>query len=516
MLLRLHMLFKRLLQRGLPVRAAVFAWSAGYAKFFSALCLALCFIAFTHISTAAETKSNAPVKSTALHVTEPRPISDGMELIRLGISNNMCALTFDDGPGPYTAKLLDVLAKHKVPATFFVVGTQVQRRPELIKRMLAEGHEVGNHSYSHTALRNRSPQAQHDDLIKLDHLLRDLGAKPRFVRPPFGFYDHNTINTVQEMDGHIVMWTADSEDWRNTEDVNDILTNMQMIYRGAPLRGVFLFHDTHRPTVEHMDEILNALVAAGCRFVTLSEYIDTPKSESDIPISLEAKALPPVNFILEGRLDFKPEKTAAATPSPGGRQEQPAVTTDAETAKAQMTEQNVPINQPGEAVKTSAAETGPEKLAESAATPVPDVAAQKARAESVVKAAGKANALAHNARTEKAEPKNIGNAAQAHAENAPEAQDIWHKPLRDKDKAAGQKEDTQNAAQGGRFSPVRDKTPLTLSAPPQRGAAPVEDTAVVPPMEHLAPLASPPRPPDAPTPIRKESSTPSPPPVSSS
>ncbi len=283
MLLRLHMLFKRFMQRGLPVRAAVFAWSPGCAFFFSALSLVFCFIAFTHTPAAGETQNSAPLKNTALRVAAPRPISDGMELIRLGISNNMCALTFDDGPGPYTAKLLDVLAKHNVPATFFVVGTQVRRRPELIKRMLAEGHEVGNHSYSHTALRNRSPQAQHDDLIKLDHLLRDLGAKPRFVRPPFGFYDHNTINTVQEMDGHIVMWTADSEDWRNTEDVNDILTNMQMIYRGAPLRGVFLFHDTHRPTVEHMDEILTALAAAGCRFVTLSEYIDLPKAKTTCP-----------------------------------------------------------------------------------------------------------------------------------------------------------------------------------------------------------------------------------------
>lgn len=315
MLLRLHMLFRLFTTGGLPVRAAVFAWTGGPGARRPAVWPVLCLAALCCLA-AVLAPSPAPAKNDAsLETAQRRSISDGLELMRLGISNNICALTFDDGPSPYTAQLLDVLAEYHIPATFFVVGYQVQRRPELIRRMLAEGHEVGNHSFSHATLRKQSSEVQQADLLKLDALLRELGAAPRFVRPPFGFYDHNTINVVQEMDGHIVMWTADSQDWRNSTDINGMLSHMQMLYNGAPLRGVFLFHDTHRLTVEHMREILDALLAAGCRFVTLSEYIDSPlggAGDAAVPPLLEVNNDAPeknVNFALEGRLDAQPQTT---------------------------------------------------------------------------------------------------------------------------------------------------------------------------------------------------------------
>ena len=321
MFFRNNMLFRRFRQCGLPVRAAVFACGAGLGRLIVrlAFCLALAAMICAELLPVlpAQAKGGAD-----LEPAPPLPISEGLELMRLGISNNMCALTFDDGPSPYTARLLDTLEEYHIPATFFVVGTQVRRRPELIRRMLAEGHEVGNHSYSHTALRKQSPESQQADLMKLDVMLRGLGATPRFVRPPFGFYDHNTINVVQEMDGHIVMWTVDSQDWRNYSDLDDVMSNMQLPYRGAPMRGVFLFHDTHRPTVERMPEILDALTASGCRFVTLSEYIDAPKAGEDLPPILEVRpdaADPPVNFALDGRLDARAvaaEAPPAAEPLP--------------------------------------------------------------------------------------------------------------------------------------------------------------------------------------------------------
>ena len=301
------MLFRRFRQCGLPVRAAVFACGAGLSRFAGrfAFCLALAVMLCAELLPALPAQAKGAAE---LEPAPPRPVSEGLELMRLGISNNMCALTFDDGPSPYTAQLLDTLKEYDIPATFFVVGTQVRRRPALIERMLSEGHEVGNHSYSHTALRKQSSKRQQADLMKLDAMLRDLGAAPRFVRPPFGFYDHNTVNVVQEMDGHIVMWTVDSQDWRNYSDLEDVLANMELPYRGAPMRGVFLFHDTHLPTVERMPEILDALTASGCRFVTLSEYIDAPKAGEDLPPMLEVRPEavdPPVNFALDGRLDAR-------------------------------------------------------------------------------------------------------------------------------------------------------------------------------------------------------------------
>lgn len=215
----------------------------------------------------------------ARQAARPRPVSEGMALMQPGIAGDMCSLTFDDGPSSHTGKLLDILKEYGIKATFFVVGHQVRRRPELIRRMLEEGHEVGNHSYSHNALRKQSAAAQQEDLRKLDTLLRELGASPRFVRPPYGFYDHNTVNAVQELDGHLVMWSVDSQDWRKRADIDNVLVNMRLIYTGAPLRGVFLFHDTHKPTVDNMPHILEALAATGCRFVTLAEYIDTPQTQ---------------------------------------------------------------------------------------------------------------------------------------------------------------------------------------------------------------------------------------------
>ena len=321
---QLHMLFKHFRQSGLPPRAAVFACNTEDRRlvanfiFCLALTAALCVALL----------SPAPVQaksSVEMGPAQPPPISEGLALMQLGISNNMCALTFDDGPSPYTAQLLDILKEYDVPATFFVVGTQVRRRPEMIRRMLGEGHEVGNHSYSHAALRKQSPESQQADLLKLDAMLRELGASPRFVRPPFGFYDHNTINVVQEMDGHIVMWTVDSQDWRNSSDLDNVLANMQLPYSGAPLRGVFLFHDTHLPTVERMPEILDALTASGCRFVTLSEYIDAPQGDPAIPPILEARpnsTEPPINFARDGRLDASgmaaaPEAAADASVTAG-------------------------------------------------------------------------------------------------------------------------------------------------------------------------------------------------------
>jgi peptidoglycan/xylan/chitin deacetylase (PgdA/CDA1 family) len=245
-------------------------------------------------------------------VTRPRPISDGMKLVRQGIAGNMCALTFDDGPSQYTAQLLDILKEYRVKATFFVVGAQVERRPEIIRRMLEEGHEVGNHSYSHHTLRRMPATAQEADLRKMDALLRSLGANPRFVRPPYGSYDHNTVNAVQEMDGHLVMWSVDSQDWRKTAHLED-LNKVQLTYSGAPLRGVFLFHDTRRLTVELMPRILTTLAATDCHFVTLSEYIDSPKQTAEAsriavqtpadapletPVAIQARPQPQTDQVL--------------------------------------------------------------------------------------------------------------------------------------------------------------------------------------------------------------------------
>ncbi|MDR0238841.1 MAG: polysaccharide deacetylase family protein [Deltaproteobacteria bacterium] len=203
-------------------------------------------------------------------------VADGMALLRQAMPANYCALTFDDGPGSHTAALLDLLAVRGIAATFFVVGQNAERRPALIKRMLAEGHEVANHSYSHADMRRLAPEAQTLEMKRTWDLLHSLGAEVRYFRPPYGRYTPVTAAKAEDLGMTILLWSLDSQDWKRhasrLEGLRSVSPVEQQAFSG--MRGVFLFHDTHKRTVEAMPEILDALRAGGCeRFVTVSEYM---------------------------------------------------------------------------------------------------------------------------------------------------------------------------------------------------------------------------------------------------
>ena len=101
----------------------------------------------------------------------------GKNVIRLDTKQRLVALTFDDGPQPpYTDRLLDVLAKHKVKATFFMIGNRIEKYPQTVRRIIAEGHQIGNHSYSHPVLGFRLPARICQEIEQTDSLLRQLGA----------------------------------------------------------------------------------------------------------------------------------------------------------------------------------------------------------------------------------------------------------------------------------------------------------------------------------------------------
>jgi peptidoglycan/xylan/chitin deacetylase (PgdA/CDA1 family) len=206
--------------------------------------------------------------------------ADGIVLMRQKMPANYCALTFDDGPGPHTSALLDVLAKRGVAATFFVSGKYAEQRPALIKRMLAEGHEVGNHGYSHADMTRLEPEAQFLEMKKTQDLLQTLGAKVRYFRPAYGNYDEETIAKAEELGLTIMLWSMDSNDWKPNASPLELMCSVSpKIQQSLPgMRGVFLFHDTLKDTVENMPFILDALIADGCEhFVTASEYMKPEK-----------------------------------------------------------------------------------------------------------------------------------------------------------------------------------------------------------------------------------------------
>lgn len=200
---------------------------------------------------------------------EPGRVIDGRAILDMGWGDNMCALTFDDGPGPHTARLLDLLRERGIPATFFVVGKQLKMRPGLIRRMLGEGHEVENHTLSHGSLRHMPEERQKEEIGSVHAALRELGGEPRFIRPPYGRYDATTVEIAREEGAGLMFWSIDSMDWMHGASIE----NMRTLTSGQKLRGIFLFHDTHSKTVEAMPEILDRLVADGCRFVTVAEYL---------------------------------------------------------------------------------------------------------------------------------------------------------------------------------------------------------------------------------------------------
>lgn len=178
------------------------------------------------------------------------------------------ALTFDDGPSPRcTPQLLDGLKARNVHATFFVVGCQVVKDPDIVERMAAEGHQVGNHSYDHKELDKLSLREAAEDMAKNDALLhRLLGAGDYWVRPPYGLLSEEER---QALTVPVIGWSVDTEDWKskNAEKILDIL------YRQISDGDIILLHDRYLNSVSAALQAIDHLQQQGYHFVTVSELL---------------------------------------------------------------------------------------------------------------------------------------------------------------------------------------------------------------------------------------------------
>ncbi len=178
------------------------------------------------------------------------------------------ALTFDDGPSPRcTPQLLDGLKARNVHATFFVVGCQVVKDPDIVERMAAEGHQVGNHSYEHKELDKLSVREAAEDMARNDALLhRLLGAGDYWVRPPYGLLSEEER---QALTVPVIGWSVDTEDWKskNAEKILDIL------YRQISDGDIILLHDRYLNSVSAALQAIDHLQQQGYHFVTVSELL---------------------------------------------------------------------------------------------------------------------------------------------------------------------------------------------------------------------------------------------------
>jgi len=199
------------------------------------------------------------------------------------------AMTFDDGPVPeQTPRLLDMLKERGIKATFYVVGTNAAAHPEILRRMVAEGHEIGNHSWNHPALSKMSAAGVKSQMDKTNAaIVAAVGQPPKTMRPPYGATNASLNRRLNEEFGlKVIMWSVDPLDWkyRNSERVaNSIITS-------AKPGDIILAHDIHASTVNAMPRTLDALLAKGFKFVTVSELLAMEAEGSSSP----AVSVPPL------------------------------------------------------------------------------------------------------------------------------------------------------------------------------------------------------------------------------
>ena len=178
------------------------------------------------------------------------------------------ALTFDDGPHPvYTPEMLDLLKEKDVKATFFLFGQQVEKYPDIVKRMGEEGHLIGNHSYKHEQLSKLSSVQACTQVNRTNELIQAItGEYPEYLRPPFGDWKDSLDCEVNMIE---VLWDLDTLDWssKNKEKiVRKVVTNVEE-------GDIILMHDSYESTVSATREIIDILQEEGYEFVTVDELI---------------------------------------------------------------------------------------------------------------------------------------------------------------------------------------------------------------------------------------------------
>ena len=184
------------------------------------------------------------------------------------------ALTFDDGPWEKsTSQVLNILKKNKVKATFFVVGRQVEAYPQLLKQIVADGHALGNHTWSHQYhMFNQATAAREIDKTA-ELVYKTTGVKTTLFRPPGGYLNNGLAAYAHQKKYAVVMWSADSLDWRY--HVPQTLTDR--VLREARAGGIVLMHDgggDRSKTVQALPQIISQLSKRGYTFVTVPEMLE--------------------------------------------------------------------------------------------------------------------------------------------------------------------------------------------------------------------------------------------------
>lgn len=176
------------------------------------------------------------------------------------------ALTFDDGPHPkVTPQVLNILKKYEAKATFFVVGSEVKKNPQVLKDVANAGHEIGNHTFNHKKLTTLSLRNAQIQIDSTDAVIKaTIGHNATVFRPPYGAYNKSIVN---QLDVPNVLWSIDTLDWKH----HDPQKTLAAVQKNAKNGSIVLMHDIHQETADALDSILAMLQKQGYEFVTVSE-----------------------------------------------------------------------------------------------------------------------------------------------------------------------------------------------------------------------------------------------------
>ena len=239
-------------------------------KFFSGIVVVLLLLMGTVWSAGKEPEAVQTIGNKAARLVAGEGMLRLMEqeLMEQSQAHPEVALTFDDGPSPkYTPLLLDGLKERNVRATFFLLGKNVKENQELVQRMQAEGHLLGNHTYNHVQLNKIPETTARQEILKTNNEIYEATGKfPEYMRPPYGAWKKNMELCVEMLP---VFWDIDTLDWKSQ--------NVDAILKAAgeePEDGsIILMHDEYQTSVEAALLIIDRLKEKGYEFVTVDELI---------------------------------------------------------------------------------------------------------------------------------------------------------------------------------------------------------------------------------------------------
>ncbi|HZP02368.1 MAG TPA: polysaccharide deacetylase family protein [Terriglobia bacterium] len=206
----------------------------------------------------------------------------GPALVRGPAEGGRVALTFDDGPArPFTEQILDILRDHNVPATFFLCGKNVERYPDIVRRIHAENHTIGNHSYSHPFLYFKSRSRMGEEIDRTQEVIeRVTGVRPGLFRPPYGARWFGLFRVLEERGLRAVQWSDPSFDWQAKNSPAEVA---RLTLRRLRPGSIILMHDGREPKLPHevdasitiaaLPAIIKGVRKAGLKFVSVEEFL---------------------------------------------------------------------------------------------------------------------------------------------------------------------------------------------------------------------------------------------------